>query len=295
MRRLLVPVSFALALAAAPEARAAACCGTGPGLSDRLGPFEAWAVSLSMRGGVPSGGWDGRASFGTGGDGAEGALVASGRGRVLGDLELGLAIPFQAAHREAGGLTATRGGVGDVGAQLLYPLLKDESRLAVAASFTATAPTGTAAEDADPLGASATGLGTWSLAPALVLSHASSTWAASAGVDLALRLPYDAYGVTIARAPRLGVRALAGPVLPGGVTLALGVAHDREAAPSVDGVEAEGAARARTAGIAVGLVDLGSLWALTAELRSDLPFDGVGRNEPAGSSLTVGVRRAFLE
>jgi len=292
------------ALLAAPRASlAAACCGSGHGLGQRLGPSERAAISISLRGADRFGGhgYDGAFALAP-----PGVLDLEGRAELgvlvapVSRLQLGLVAPLVLSARRSGDVSATGGGLGDLAFSARFdvvPLSSAGALPAIAITTALTVPTGrSAADTTDPLAAGATGLGAFEVRPGIFIEKnfdgaATAIFSASVGLRTAMT---DARGERVELGPRARFVAAAGPIFDSGLSLSGGVVHEIEAAPSIAGATTPGADRRRTAALVFAGYDISSRYTLLASLEADLPIPVIGKNEPSAVALAIGLRRAFL-
>jgi hypothetical protein len=94
-------------------------------------------------------------------------------------------------------------------------------------------------------------------------------------------------------APRVRLIGAAGPWFSWGLSVAAGVLHEREAAPSIGGRAAPEGDRRRTAATVFASYDIDARWALTGSAEVDLPVPGLGKNEMVNAAVGVGLRYAW--
>jgi len=290
------------ALAAPGRARAAACCGSGHGVGPLLADAERAALTLGLGASLRVGQWSYRGEFRSlsGGDfdreiRAEiGWIVRAGQ-----SFQLGVTAPAIYTFKQTGDLASSGGGAGDVTAFARYEIVPSRASRpypGVALTLSTLLPTGRSAERSrDPLGADATGLGVAEIRPGIALEKRwdfglYATAAASIGIRTVDHL---ASGALVAAAPRLQLFGALGPFWDMGLSTSLGILFEREAAPSIGGVAAAGAARARTAAVAFVAYDLDPRWTAVASATIDLPIRGLGQNEPLAVAPILGVRRVW--
>jgi len=297
----------ALAALAAPRAAAAsACCGVGHGMGERLGLFERARASIGLRfqerlgAHLADGGY---APLASGDHERELRAEIGWLVRLTRRAELGASLPALITLRGLGGRAAAAGGIGDLtvhGRYALVPLGEDGFPPPLALTLAALVPTGRPARAArDPLGADVTGLGVAELRPGLAIERTwdSSLWA-TASASLAFRTPTTLPdGRAVHLAPRARIVAAAGPVFDDGLSLALGVTHEREAAPRVDDDRARppGGERRRTAATIFAAYDLDPRWTVTGAAELDVPVATLGMAESAHAAVTLGLRHAWRE
>ncbi len=287
----------ALLLSAIPSrTEAAPCCGTGFGLGGRLAVAERGAITLTERGATTVGSFDDAGRFvssPTADHDRESRTELSVLGRVGTRVQLGATVPLVYTQRLAGGLRGGGGGVGDVAVHGRYdfvPVGGAGGWPGLAATLSVGAPTGRAAREArDPLGADATGLGAFEVRPGIALEKA--WWrgffvAFSSG--LAVRTPFEGARGAVRLGPRWSTVLAGGPSFAFGLSLAVGVQHDREVAPNDAGVT--GLARRRTSLLAIASYEFDLHWSIVAAGAVDPPLGGLGRNEPVFATATIGLR-----
>lgn len=293
-----------LAMLLAPAvAHASACCGSGHGLGQRLGPGERAGLTLSTRFANRFGSYDAQGSFGAI---PAGAFDADGRAELtaliapVSRLQVGFTLPFVMNVRRAGADTAVGGGMGDFsfsGRFDIIPLSAADTWPAIALTTSFAFPTGRSASDAtDVLGVDAAGLGVAEFRPGVFLEH-SFRRKVSAVVAASVAFRSAADDVPAARAfelaPRLRVVAAMGPVFTTGLSLSAGVLYEHELAPSIGGVTMPDADRHRTAVLGFVGYDLPSLFTLLGSIELDVPISGAGKNESAYVALSMGLRRSI--
>jgi hypothetical protein len=284
------------------RARAAACCGTGHGLGQRLGPAERAAATAGVRASDRFGAWTSRRDVVAPADGdhdRELGLEIGWIARAGRRVQIGVAVPILATWKALGGASSSGGGVGDVSATGRLDLLEEGPvpwAPSVTATFTAGLPTGRPSSSSrDPLGADVTGLGAAELRPGLAVEKSwdAGVYATAAASAAFRTTSHAASGAEVHLAPRISLIAAAGPFWDSGLSLSLGVLHEREAAPTVDGRRAPGADRARTALLAFAAYDLTRRWTAVGSFQLDLPIAGLGRNEPAAIAPYAGIRHVW--
>lgn len=293
------PVTLAIALALAPApARAAACCGTGYGVGQRLAVAEDAAVTLTTRLQSTLGSFDdaGRWVRDPATD-ADRELRAdlSVIVKPMPSLQLGASAPFLSTWRKTADLDGRGAGVGDVNVFGRWDFVPVGGRGAwpgIAATLSVGLPTGRSADHAaDALGADATGLGVFEVRPGIAIEKAWwRGWFVVFATSVALRTPHDSRGGTVQLGPRWSTVLAGGPSFRSGLGVALGVQHDREAAPTTAGVR--GAGRSRTSLVLVSSYEIDLHWSIVLAAQADPPIAGLGRNEPGVVSGTLGLRFA---
>jgi len=166
-RRFPVILCFAALVLASPhKARAAACCGSGHGLGQRLSRGERAALTLSVRAADRFGSNDPTGQFFRAPAGTfdgEGRAELAGLFAPVPRLQLGISVPFVLNVRQFGSDSAQGGGIGDLAASArfdLVPLATSEAWPAIALTAGLMLPTGRSAADArNRLAADAPGRG----------------------------------------------------------------------------------------------------------------------------------------
>ncbi|MDC3954638.1 hypothetical protein [Polyangium jinanense] len=289
-------------LLASRDASASACCGSGHGLGQRLGPLERAAVGLSFRFSDRFGshGYAGGFTLAP-----SGTLDAEGRAELgvlfapVPRLQLGLVAPVLLNVRSSREDTFVGGGFGDLAFSArfdLVPLTTTSAWPAIALTAGVGLPTGRSAANAkDPLATDATGLGAAEVRPGVFVEknwsgEATAVFSASIG----FRTPMTgARGERIELGPRARFVAAAGPVFSSGWSLSAGLVHERESAPSIGGVTTPDADRRRTAALLFAGYDLSTRFTALASLEVDLPVPSLGKNEPSAVAFAIGLRRSF--
>ncbi len=288
----------AAAMLHAPGADAAACCGTGHGLGQRLAPMERAAIGASTRFAGRIGSWAADGSFVGTPSGSRDLEARLDLGWIVKPhprVQVGATLPILLTSRALGEASSTGGGIGDVGVFGRFDVVGVPGSgwlPAIALTLGAQLPTGRpTTSSTDALGADVTGLGAAEIRPGILLEkNWSSSWSAMLGVSVGMRTAFaDGRGGSVHLAPRTQIVAATGPTWPG-KSVSVGVLYEHEESPSVDGVATPGAARNRTAALAVAGYDVGRSWTLLASAQLDLPIDGLGSNELAAAAGQVGLR-----
>ncbi|MRG94888.1 hypothetical protein [Polyangium spumosum] len=283
-------------------ASASACCGSGHGLGQRLGPLERAAVGLSFRFSDRFGSHGHAGAFSLA---PAGTLDAEGRAELaclfapLPRLQLGLVAPVLLNVRSSRDDTFVGGGFGDLSLSARFDIVRLDTTSAwpaIALTAGLGLPTGRSAAMArDPLATDATGLGAAEVRPGVFVEknwdgEATAVFSASVG----FRAPMTgARGERIELGPRARFVAAAGPVFSSGWSLAAGLVHERESAPSIGGAVTPGADRRRTAGLLFAGYDFSERFTALASLEVDLPASSLGKNEPSAVAFSIGLRRSF--
>lgn len=219
--------------------------------------------------------------------------------RPIPRLQVGFTFPFVWNIRRSGSDVLTGGGLGDLALHGRFDIIPQSTASALPAIALTTAvtfPTGRSAMNAsNALGADVTGLGVAELRPGVFLEHvfagrASAIVAASIGFRSASNEPPTP---PFQLAPRLRLVAAGGPIFDMGLSLSLGVIHEREAAPTIEQTTAPDADRHRTALLGFVGYDVSSHYTMLASFEVDIPLHHMGQNEPAYAAISFGLRRAF--
>jgi hypothetical protein len=279
--------------------QAAACCGNGHGLGQRLGLSErasaTASVSLRERFGAYHAGGEYIASA-EGNHDREmrcelGWLVKVGR-RV----QLGMIAPAVVTWRHLGQVSSSGGGMGDAVLTGRYDVIALENNGWVpplAITLALTLPTGRSAHSsADPLLADATGLGVFEVRPGLSVERTwDASWFAAANLSVGIRSPFtEPGGSRVELAPRLQAMAMTGPVWSWGLSIAAGALYEWEAGPTLSGRTTPNTSRSRTAAAVLGAYDFSTHWTGTLSMQLDLPIRGFGRNDSTALEAGLGVR-----
>ncbi|MEW5854042.1 MAG: hypothetical protein AB2A00_35030 [Myxococcota bacterium] len=297
----LVGLVLAAFLVGERPARASACCGSSYGLGSRLAPAETGTVTLLLRGAAPYASWSRTtevkpSSVLT----QELRLDVGGIIRATEHLQLGASAPLVVTRRAGPKGSSVGGGLGDATLFARYDVIPVGGQAGlpgVGLVLGATIPSGRAGRDAtDVLGADATGQGLWELRPGVMLERVwLNGFFAVLGASLALRAPVTEGGQRVVMKPRLQLVAAAGPTLARKVSLALGVIHEQEPGPEINGVVAPLSERMKTSLLAVSSVELGPHWSLIFTAQAEPPLRAFGRNEDVGFAVAAGLRHVWLE
>lgn len=284
-----------LSLLLVGRAAAAPCCATtGSAGFERLAPYEEGAVGLRVGFARGLGGFDAQGRWAAQGDFHEDTSRADVYGiiRLSRAATLGVYLPFMHITREAGALSGSGTGIGDVqvgGRYALWaPGMQASPGLALIAAL--TAPTGTAVDEADdPLGADATGRGHWIPQLGLSAEQVWMPWFVRVDASLAWPLPADRGGVKRGESPGLGAALLSGREI-GDWSAAGGVRAHWTGERQLDGVALADSQTHEVVAL------LGLSWrvrrrlTLQAALDLPLPIDGLGQNRWMALATTLGVR-----
>jgi hypothetical protein len=297
--------TFALLISLAPRpCRAAACCGKGHGLGQRLGPSERASATAGAtvreRFGAHHAGGEYHPSA-AGNYDREARLELGWLVKPSKRLQIGMMAPAVVTWRHLGGMSSSGGGPGDVvltGRYDVIPLQHDGWIPPLALTLSATLPTGRPAHfSRDPLLADATGRGVVELRPGIALERTwDSSWFAAASLSVGIRSPYtESDGIRVELAPRASATAVTGPVWPWGLSLAAGALVEWEGSPTLSGRTPPNATRRRTAVTTLATYDFTPHWTGTLSIQLDLPIRGFGRNDDTALQAGLGVRYAWSE
>lgn len=293
---------FATLALAPADSHAAACCGTSHGLGQRLGPTERAAATSGVRVATRVGSWNARGDFGAMGSGDRDVELRAEIGwlvRAHDRFQIGASVPALATFRRLGEAASSGGGVGDVTLTArgdLVPLGSTGWAPSVALTLSGLVPTGRPARAShDALASDVTGLGAGEVRPGIVLEKTwDAGWSATVAASIGFRTAFtDASGATVALGPRFQVIAAGGPTWDFGLSIAGGIVHEREGAPSIDGAPATGAGRHRTAALLFAAYDIDPQWTVLGSAQFDLPIGGLGANELVAIAPQVSIRHAW--
>lgn len=295
--------SFAFVVASPRAAHASACCGTGHGLGQRLGPGETAAITVSTRFADRFGSYDHRRRFFSIPSGSFDGDVRADLSAVFAPtsrLQVGVTAPFVLNIKHFGADDDVGGGFGDLtfsGRFDVLPLSTATSWPAIALTTSVLLPTGRSANEATRLlGTDATGLGVAEVRPGLFIEKsfggkASAIAAASVGLRSETNEPP---GPHIALAPRWRFLAAAGPVFESGLSLSFGGIYEYEGAPVIAGIATAEAERHRFGALGFVGYDLPRRFTLLVSGELDLPLNHLGKNEAASVAISIGLRRSFF-
>jgi hypothetical protein len=294
---------FGLSLGAALFAArtADACCGAGYGLGQRLSPMESGMVQLGVGMTDRPGAVDAHGRYrglGAGHHDRELRLEAAALDRVLPSLTVGAIVPALLTDRRATRAETSGGGLGDITAIVrleVVPFHGAGGPTGLALTFEGVAPTGRSpAESKDRLGADVTGTGSWEARPGVGVEDVSTDGTVlAAAASVGIRTAHEEGTSAVAPAPRFRLVAAGGHLFEGRHSVLVGVLHEREAAPSIDGRAQPDAARARTAALLVGGFEIAAQLSLVLSASADVPLPGLFRNEPVARSFLIALRRSF--
>lgn len=267
----------------------------------RLAPEENASATIVGTTNDLRGHWDGEGHYVASDPDAhdrEWRVEARGMGRIGRRFQFGAIVPVLYTVRRTTDQTSGGGGLGDVTALARWDFVKvgGEGNLpGIAATMSIAMPTGRSPYSAkDALGADITGAGAWEVRPGIALEKSWWTgWYVLAAGGVGFFAPFTSNrDERIQLGPRFLAFAAVGKAWTNGLGLAVAVSHDREAGPRVDGVRYV-AFRARSSAMLFGSYEIDDHWQLIASGQWDVPIDGFGRDQLAGITLGLGVRRAW--
>lgn len=267
----------------------------------RLAPEEVASATLVTTGMDLRGHWDPEGKYVPSDSRArdrEYRLEARGMGRVGRHFQYGAIVPVLYTTRGNADSSSTGGGLGDASLLSRWDFVKvgGEGNLpGIAATLSLAMPTGRSPYNSkDALLADVTGAGAWEARPGLALEKSWWTgWYVMAAAGMGFFAPFKSdRDVRIQLGPRVLAFAAAGKGWSNGFGLAGALSYDRESGPRVDGVRYV-AFRARTSAMLFGSYELDDHWQLIASSQWDLPVNKLGRDQLAGLTFGVGVRRAW--
>lgn len=216
--------------------------------------------------------------------------------RVLRRGQVSLLVPLLETYRKVPVQSETGGGLGDINLGLRWDFhdAGDSAVPGIAVLGGVTFPTGTAPESATkPLATDATGVGAFQGTLGLALEQIWGPWLVSASGRVAKRLPKSTLGIDSELGAQWTTLGSGAYVFKSGAALAAFVSYTWEGSATVNGVEAPASARrGGLLGIS-GMLPIAESWRLQSSITSALPVSGLGRNEPALSSLTIGVIKSW--
>lgn len=165
----------------------------------------------------------------------------------------------------------------------------------IAATFAVGLPTGRSTDHArDPRGADVTGIGTWELRPGVAIEKSWWTgWYVIGAVGVGFFAPFsNKLGSRTQLGPRLQAFAAVGKSFNNGLGLTLGLSHERETGPVVGGVRRV-ALLMKTSAMMFLSWEIDDRWQTFASLQLDLPINSLGSDQLAGTTIGLGVRRAW--
>jgi hypothetical protein len=290
-----------LAMVLAPTtAQASVCCGDPAGLGERLGRFESAATSIAQDFRLRVGGYDADGRFTGMPEGASEVglrLRAAWTVRLFERVELGTSLPLVATFASRGGTSDDGGGVGDaiVGARFtLVPLPLYEVWPGIQATVATVVPLGRPTWRSDgPLGSDVTGQGVPELRFGLTVEEViDGSWFVLANGSVGVFAESAAGGREVQRAPRLGAQLVTGPIFEG-LALGVGVEHEQEASPSIEGIDTTGGRR-QTLALVTAMIDLADRVSLVPNVRAALPVTELGRAEKADVNVGVALRMGWV-
>ncbi|MBI2394879.1 MAG: hypothetical protein HYV09_35245 [Deltaproteobacteria bacterium] len=290
------------AMAVAPNAaHASACCGGGQSVALRLGPEEVASGSLVALGQQLRGRWDKHGTF-IASDPAtrdrELRVEARAMGKIGRRFQFGAIVPTIFTMRRHADGASSGGGIGDVTALSRWDFVKvgGEGVLpGIAATFALGMPTGRSTDHArDPRGADVTGIGTWEVRPGIAIEKSWWTgYYVIGAMGLGFFAPFsNKFGSRTHLGPRLQAFVAAGKSFNNGLGVTLGLSHDRETGPVVGGVRRV-ALLMKTSAMLFVSWEINDHWQTFASFQLDLPINSLGRDQLAGTTIGLGVRRAW--
>jgi hypothetical protein len=223
-------------------------------------------------------------------------------GRVMGRIgrhfQFGGIVPVLHTTRKTVDSSSSGGGLGDVTVLTRWDFVKPGGEGAwpgIAATMSLSLPTGRSPFNSkDPSLADVTGAGAYELRPGIALEKNWWTgWYVIAAAGVGFYAPFKSdRDVTIQLGPRMLAFVAVGKSWTNGLGLAGALSYDREAGPRVDGVRSV-LFRARPSAMLFGSYAVDDHWTLIASGQWDLPISGLGREQLAGITVGLGVRRAW--
>jgi len=284
------------------RAYAQPCCAGASVLTPaRLTPLDDALVGLQLRGARIVGSYDSSGQYVPSPGGVteidlEQDLIGSLR--VFGRGQLSLSIPILQTIRSAGNISGeVGGGLGDIAASGRYDIvLAGEHRwlpgIAILAGV--TFPTGKPVESASqPLGSDATGTGAFQATVGLAFEQIWGHIFANVTALALQSAPRHVNGISETLGLQGTASAAAGWVFDRGGALALNLVAMRSADAVQNGESVPDSARGRTLLGLAGAFPLAERWRIQGSFVSDLPFQSMGKNEPAGIGLSVLLMRTW--
>jgi len=217
--------------------------------------------------------------------------------RVFQRGQLSLAVPFLETLRSAGGTSEFGGGLGDIAVSGRYDaVLTGEYRWLPGIAILAGVvfPTGKPLESASLLlGSDSTGTGAFQGTLGVAIEQIWGHLFANVTILALQSAPRHVRGVSETLGLQGTASAAAGYVLDSGGALGLNLVAMRSADAVQDGRTVPDSARGKTVLGLAGAFPLAERWRLQGSLVGDLPFQSMGKNEPAGISLAVLVMRTW--
>ena len=300
--RLLAAVGSAglLCCWASPTFAQPCCAGASVLTPARLTPLDDALLGLQARGSRIHGSFDPSGHYLSAPAGAaevdlEQDLI--GTVRVLDRGQLGVSIPILQTYRAAGNLSEIGGGLGDIALSGRYDLfLAGEHRFIPGIALLAGVvfPSGKPLESASlPLGSDATGAGafqgTLGLAFEQIWGHLFANLTALAQQSA----PRHVGSVSETLGLQVTASVAGGYVFDSGGALALTLVEMRSADAIQNGARLADSGRARTLLGVAGAFPLGARWRIQGSVIGDLPFQDLGKNEPAGLGMSVLLMRTW--
>lgn len=283
------------------DARAGACCGTGQSVALRLAPEENASATLVTTGLDLRGHWDGAGKYIASDANArdrEYRVEVRGMGRIGKHFQFGAILPYLRTTRRTIDSDSSGGGLGDASVITRWDFVKvggEGSLPGIAATLALATPTGRSPfKSKDPLLADVTGAGTWEVRPGVALEKSWWTgWYVIGAFGMGFFAPFEGNGgQNIQLGPRVLGFVAGGRSWSNGFGLAGALSYDREAGPRVAGTRYI-AFRARSSIMLFGSYEISDHWQLIASSQWEPPISKLGRDQLAGITVGVGVRRAW--
>jgi hypothetical protein len=225
-------------------------------------------------------------------------LEVRAMGKIGRSFQFGTIVPWVRTERRFAESAGAGSGVGDVTLLSRYDFVRvggQNGIPGIALTFAATLPTGRPPDRArEALGTDVTGIGTWEARPGIAIEKSWWTgWFVQSVVSAGFFGPYQrSDGANVALGPRLLALIAGGKSFSSGFAFALGASHEREAGPRVDGVRTN-LYRSRTSAIGMLSYELDDHWQTFATVLIDIPIRELGREQTAGTTFGLGIRRAW--
>ncbi|MCB9556613.1 MAG: hypothetical protein H6707_10950 [Deltaproteobacteria bacterium] len=214
-----------------------------------------------------------------------------------------LRLPWALNYKQVGNLgDGAGGGLGDIQAGLRYEAVEigefqwfPAIALTLGVSFPSGRATDQAQAHADALGTSVTGRGAWAINAGVSLEKTKIPWFVRVDLGIGVPLPRDTVsGQTLRFGPQLQTALTVGrEVLPRVVVSVYGRLQ-WESAILVAGVAIDNSSRADSGVGAACSWRFDSHWTAQLAIDSSLAFDGLGDNQPAQLTSTIGLRYGYF-
>jgi hypothetical protein len=300
-RALAAIVALAGLLAPSTALAQACCAGASAVTPGRLAVHEDALVGVQARIGSVLGNHDERRRFRSAPSSSheqDGELDLIGALRVLGQGQIAVLFPAVTTRRSLSGRSELGGGVGDVNLGARYDLtLAGASAVVPGISLLAgvTLPTGRSPEEASgALATDATGLGTWQATVGVGAEQLFGKLLLGATALASRRGTRRVAGLESTLATRLSALASAAYTFDSDAALALSIAYAAEGAATIDGAEAAGSQQASTTVALAALLPFSDRLRLQGSLFASPPVDGLGRNFPASTGLTLALFMTWM-